>query len=113
MAFVGVVQPERFGASISVADLIGFAMTREIGCLMIGLILAGRTGAAFASSIGSIQANEEVDALQIFSINRIHYLVLPCFIALPWIVLLLCMFALYEGRFVEVSSPDKKGAECD
>jgi phospholipid/cholesterol/gamma-HCH transport system permease protein len=93
MAFVGVVQLEHFSVNTYVADLVDFAMTREIECLMTGLILAERTGAAFAASIGSMQANEEVDALQTFAINRIHYLVIPRLIALARTMLLLCMFA--------------------
>jgi phospholipid/cholesterol/gamma-HCH transport system permease protein len=93
VAFVSVVQLERFGASIYVADLVSLAMTREMGCLMTGVIMAGRTGAAFAASIGSMQANEELDALQTFGINRVHYLVLPRLIALALMMPLLCMFA--------------------
>ncbi|MDR1303420.1 MAG: ABC transporter permease [Puniceicoccales bacterium] len=93
LAFVSVVQLERFGASIYVADLVSLAMAREMGCLMTGVIMAGRTGAAFAASIGSMQANEELDALQTFGINRIHYLVLPRLIALALMMPLLCMFA--------------------
>lgn len=93
IAFISVVQLERFGASIYVADLVSLAMTREMGCLMTGVIMAGRTGAAFAASIGSMQANEELDALQTFGINRIHYLVLPRLIALALMMPLLCMFA--------------------
>ncbi|UPA28294.1 MAG: ABC transporter permease [Verrucomicrobiota bacterium] len=93
MAFVSVVQLERFGASIYVADLVALAMTREMGCLMIGVIIAGRTGAAFAATIGSMQVNEELDALQTFGIDRISYLVLPRVVALALMMPLLCIFA--------------------
>ncbi|MDR3317266.1 MAG: ABC transporter permease [Puniceicoccales bacterium] len=93
MAFVSVVQLTRFGANIYVADLVALAMTREMGCLMTGVIMAGRTGAAFAASIGSMQVNEELDALQTFGINRIHYLVLPRVVALALMMPLLCIFA--------------------
>ncbi|MDR1435413.1 MAG: ABC transporter permease [Puniceicoccales bacterium] len=93
MAFVSVVQLERFGASIYVADLVGLAMTREMGCLMTGVIMAGRTGAAFAASIGSMQANEELDALQTFGIDKMIYLVLPRVFALALMMPLLCIFA--------------------
>ncbi|MDR1906810.1 MAG: ABC transporter permease [Puniceicoccales bacterium] len=93
MAFVSVVQLERFGASIYVADLVALAMTREMGCLMTGFIMAGRTGAAFAASIGSMQANEELDALQTFGINRMAYLVAPRVTALALMMPLLCIFA--------------------
>jgi phospholipid/cholesterol/gamma-HCH transport system permease protein len=93
MAFVSVVQLERFGASIYVADLVALAMTREMGCLMTGFIMAGRTGAAFAASIGSMRANEELDALQTFGIDRMAYLVAPRVIALAMMMPLLCIFA--------------------
>ncbi|MDR0740345.1 MAG: ABC transporter permease [Puniceicoccales bacterium] len=97
MAFVGVIQLERFGASIYVADLVALAMTREMGCLMTGVIMAGRTGAAFAASIGSMQVNEELDALQTFGIDRITYLVIPRMIALAMMMPLLCIFADLVG----------------
>lgn len=93
LAFVSVVQLERFGASIYVADLVGLAMTREMGCLMIGVILAGRTGASFAASIGSMQVNEELDALQTFGIDKMSYLVMPRVVALALMMPLLCIFA--------------------
>lgn len=93
LAFVSVVQLGRFGASIYVADLVGLAMTREMGCLMIGVILAGRTGASFAASIGSMQVNEELDALQTFGIDKMGYLVMPRVVALALMMPLLCIFA--------------------
>jgi phospholipid/cholesterol/gamma-HCH transport system permease protein len=93
MAFISVTQLERFNASIYVADLVGLMMTREMGCLMTGVIMAGRTGAAFAASIGSMQANEELDALRTFGINRTIYLILPRMIALTLMMPLLCIFA--------------------
>lgn len=93
MAFVSVVQLERFGASIYVADLVALAMTREMGCLMIGVIIAGRTGASFAATIGSMRVNEELDALQTFGIDRMAYLVVPRVIALALMMPILCIFA--------------------
>jgi phospholipid/cholesterol/gamma-HCH transport system permease protein len=93
MAFISVIQLERFGAGIYVADLVALAMTREMGCLMTGVIMAGRTGAAFAASIGSMQANEELDALQTFGIDRMAYLVVPRVVALALMMPLLCIFA--------------------
>jgi phospholipid/cholesterol/gamma-HCH transport system permease protein len=93
MAFVSVVQLERFGASIYVADLVALAMTREMGCLMTGVIMAGRTGAAFAASIGSMQVNEELDALQTFGIDRMIHLVVPRVVALAIMMPLLCIFS--------------------
>jgi phospholipid/cholesterol/gamma-HCH transport system permease protein len=97
MAFVSVIQLERFGASIYVADLVALAMTREMGWLMTGIIMAGRTGAAFAASIGSMQANEELDALQTFGIDRVAHLVVPRMVALTLMMPLLCIFADFVG----------------
>jgi phospholipid/cholesterol/gamma-HCH transport system permease protein len=64
LAFIGAVQLMMFGAQIFVADLVAIAMTRVMGAVMVGVIMAGRTGAAFAAQIGTMQVNEEIDALQ-------------------------------------------------
>jgi hypothetical protein len=63
LAYSGAIVLKRFGGEIWVADLIGVAMTREMGALMAAITLSGRTGAAFAAEIGSMKANEEIDAL--------------------------------------------------
>ena len=63
LAFMGAVQLQSFGASVYVADLVAIAATREMGCLMTGIIMAGRTGAAFAAQLGTMRVNEEIDAL--------------------------------------------------
>ena len=68
-------------------------MTREMGCLMLGVIMSGRTGAAFAASLGSMQVNEELDALQTFGINKVDFLVIPRVLALTLMMPLLCIFA--------------------
>ena len=64
LAFMGAVQLQQFGAQIFVADLVGLGMVREMGCVMTGIIMAGRTGAAFAAQLGTMQVNEEIDALR-------------------------------------------------
>ena len=64
MAFVGSVQLEKFNAEIYIADLVCLAMVREMGALMVGIIMAGRTGASFAAEIGSMKLNEELDSLR-------------------------------------------------
>jgi len=64
LAFVGAIQLKMFGAQIFVADIVGIAMVRIMGAIMTGIIVAGRTGAAFAAQIGTMQVNEEIDALQ-------------------------------------------------
>ncbi|MDP4846633.1 MAG: ABC transporter permease, partial [Akkermansiaceae bacterium] len=77
LAFVGNVQLANFGASLYVADLVGLAMVREMGVMMTAIIMSGRTGAAFAASIGSMKANQEIDALKTFGFNPFDFLVLP------------------------------------
>lgn len=92
LAFVGAVQLRQFGVEIYVANLVGIAMLREMGALMTAIIMAGRTGAAFAAELASMQANEEVDALSTFGFNAVDFLVLPRVIAL---VLMMPLLALY------------------
>jgi phospholipid/cholesterol/gamma-HCH transport system permease protein len=97
LAFVGAVQLTRFGASIYVADLVGIATVREMGCIMTGIILCGRTGAAFAAQLGTMKVNEEISALQTFGISPIEFLVLPRMVALILVMPFLCAFADFIG----------------
>jgi phospholipid/cholesterol/gamma-HCH transport system permease protein len=97
IAFIGVIQLQKFAADIYVADLVGLAVTRELGVIMVGVIMAGRTGAAFAAQIGSMQVNEEVDALTTFGISPIQFLVVPRVIALVLMMPLLCVCADFVG----------------
>lgn len=93
LAYVGAVQLRQFGAQIYVADLVGIAMTREMGAMMAAIIMAGRTGAAFAASLGTMQVNEEIDALTTLGISPIEFLVLPRMLALALMMPLLCVYA--------------------
>src|SRR5262249_25759864 len=93
LAFVGAVQLEQFGAQIYVADLVGIAMAREMGALMTAIIMSGRTGAAFAAQLGTMQVNEEIDALSTFGLSPMQFLVLPRMIALIVMMPLLCIYA--------------------
>lgn len=97
LAFVGAVQLEQFGAQIYVADLVGLAMVRQMGALMAAIIMAGRTGAAFAAQLGSMKVNEEIDALTTMGIPPLDFLVLPRFIALVVMMPLLCIYANVLG----------------
>lgn len=97
LAFVGAVQLAPFGASIYVADLVAIAMTREMGCLMTGIIICGRIGASFAAQIGAMQVNEEVDSLKTFGFDPVEFLVLPRLAALFLMMPLLCLFADLMG----------------
>jgi len=96
-AFVGSVQLKLFGAQIYVADIVGLAMVRELGAMMTGIIMAGRTGAAFAAQLGTMQVNEEVDALTTMGLNPAEYLVAPRMIALVLMMPLLCLYADFLG----------------
>lgn len=93
LAFVGAVELQRFGASIYVSDLVGIATVREMGCVMTGIILCGRTGAAFAAQLGTMKVNEEITALQTFGISPLEFLVLPRMLALIIMMPFLCVFA--------------------
>jgi phospholipid/cholesterol/gamma-HCH transport system permease protein len=77
MAYQSAVQLEQFGANIFVADLVGLAMTRELAPLMTGIIICGRSGAAFAAELGTMKVSEEVDALRTLGLLPLRYLVLP------------------------------------
>jgi phospholipid/cholesterol/gamma-HCH transport system permease protein len=97
LAFMGAVQLRQFGAQIYVADLVGLGMTREMGAIMTGIIMAGRTGAAFAAQLGTMQVNEEIDALQTMGIPPMEFLVLPRMLALMLMMPLLCVYADLVG----------------
>jgi phospholipid/cholesterol/gamma-HCH transport system permease protein len=93
LAFVGAIELQRFGASIYVSDLVGIATVREMGCIMTGIILCGRTGAAFAAQLGTMKVNEEISALETFGISPLEFLVLPRMVALILMMPFLCVFA--------------------
>ncbi|MBU0664698.1 MAG: ABC transporter permease [Proteobacteria bacterium] len=93
LAFVGAVQLQLFGAEIYIANLVGLGMTREMGAMMAAIIMAGRTGAAFAAQLGTMQVNEEIDALQTMGIAPVDFLVLPRMSALLLMMPLLALWA--------------------
>ncbi len=97
LAFVGVVQLNKFGAGIYVADLVAVGVVREMGAIMAGIIMAGRTGAAFAAQLGTMKVNEEIDALKTMGIDPIDFLVLPKLIALIVMMPLLSIYANFLG----------------
>jgi phospholipid/cholesterol/gamma-HCH transport system permease protein len=97
LGFVGAVQLEQFGASIYVANLVAVAMTREIGCIMTAIVMAGRTGAAFAAQLGTMTTNQEIDALSTMGISPMEFLVLPRMVALIAMMPLLTIYADLVG----------------
>ena len=97
LAFVGAVQLQQFGASIFVANLVAIAMTREIGCIMTAIVMAGRTGAAFAAQLGTMNTNQEIDALSTMGISPMEFLVLPRMLALIAMMPLLTVYSDLVG----------------
>jgi phospholipid/cholesterol/gamma-HCH transport system permease protein len=93
LAFMSAVQLQNFGAQVYVADLVAIGATREMGCLMTGIIMAGRTGAAFAAQLGSMRVNEEIDALLTMGIPPLEFLVLPRVLALVLMMPLLTVYS--------------------
>jgi phospholipid/cholesterol/gamma-HCH transport system permease protein len=96
-AFVGVMQLNMFGAGIYTADLVAVAMIREMAPIMTAIIMAGRTGAAYAAQIGTMKVNEEIDALKTLGMQPIDFLVTPRVIALVLMMPLLTMYASLMG----------------
>jgi phospholipid/cholesterol/gamma-HCH transport system permease protein len=97
LAFVGANQLRQFGAQIYVANLVGLSMAREMGAMMTGIIMAGRTGAAFAAQLGTMVVNQETDALITMGLNPVEFLVVPRMLALMLMVPLLCIYADLVG----------------
>jgi phospholipid/cholesterol/gamma-HCH transport system permease protein len=93
LAFVGVVQLKLFGAQVYVANLVAIAMAREMGALMTGIIMAGRVGAAYAAQLGTMQVNEEIDALTTMGIAPMEFLVLPRLLAMLLMMPLLTIYS--------------------
>jgi phospholipid/cholesterol/gamma-HCH transport system permease protein len=97
LAFIASIQLKMFGAQIYVADVVGIGIVRVMGAVMTGVIMSGRTGAAFAAQIGTMQVNEEIDALQTLGLSPVEYLVLPRMISLTLMMPLLCVYADLMG----------------
>jgi phospholipid/cholesterol/gamma-HCH transport system permease protein len=93
------MQLRKFGATIYMTDLVGLTMAREMGCIMTAVIMSGRTGAAFAAQIGSMNVNQEIDALETLGLSPVEYLVLPRTLALVLMLPLLTLYANVLGWF--------------
>jgi phospholipid/cholesterol/gamma-HCH transport system permease protein len=106
LGFLGAIQLRMFGAEIYVADLVGIGMVRMMSPIMTGIIMAGRTGAAFAAQLGTMQVNEEIDALETMGVPPMEFLVMPRMVALILMMPLLCVYAdlmgILGGVFVGV-----------
>ena len=97
LAFVGGNELELFGAQIYIANLVTTGMAQEMGPLMAAVIMAGRTGAAFAAELGTMQVNQETDALRTLAVDPIQYLVVPRMLALMLMLPLLAGYAILMG----------------
>ena len=97
LAFVGVIQLKMFGAEIYVSSLVAVSMTRIMGAIMTGIILAGRTGASYAAVIGTMQVNEEIDALTTLGVTPSDYLIMPRVLALTAMTPLLVLYSDFMG----------------
>ncbi len=99
LGYIGALQLEKFGAEVFIGDMVGVAMTREITAIITGIIMAGRTGAAFAAQLGTMKVNEEIDALKSMGLSPMEFLVLPRMLALMLMMPLLAIYANFMGIF--------------
>jgi len=110
IAFLGVVVLKRFGAGYYVSYLVGYGMLREMGALMTGIIMAGRTGAGFAAELGSMKITEEIDALSTLGISPVDHLVLPrvlgLFVMMPLLVVYADLVGIVGGMGVSLAMID-------
>lgn len=97
LAFVGAVQLAKFGAGVFVADLVAIAVSREMAAIITAVVIAGRTGAAFAAELATMQTNEEIDALEVLGLGAMDFLVLPRVASLLLMMPLLFIFACLAG----------------
>ncbi len=104
LAYTAAIVLRQFGGDIWIADLIGLSMVREMGAVMTAVVLAGRTGAAYAATLGNMKANEEIDALETLGISPVQFLVLPRMLALavmmPLLTLYSCALGIIGGMVV-------------
>ncbi|MCC6414799.1 MAG: MlaE family lipid ABC transporter permease subunit [Opitutaceae bacterium] len=110
LAYTGALILRQYGGDIYVADLVGISMVREMGALMTAIVLAGRTGAAFAAHLGNMKANEEIDALNTLGISPVDFLVMPRLVALCLMMPLLALYAnclgIVGGMFIALGVLD-------
>jgi phospholipid/cholesterol/gamma-HCH transport system permease protein len=97
LAFVGAAALKPFGAGIYVANVVAIAMLRELGAVMTAVVMAGRTGSAYAAQLATMKLTEELDALETMAIPAVDFLVLPRVLALSLMQPLLCVYANFVG----------------
>ncbi len=97
MAYTGSIVVRQYGGDIWIADMVGLAVVREMGPMMAAIVLAGRTGAAFAATLGNMKANEEIDALETLGVSPVDFLVMPRLGALFFMMPLLALYSNFLG----------------
>jgi phospholipid/cholesterol/gamma-HCH transport system permease protein len=107
VAFMSSFQLAQFGAVIYVADLVGIGFVRELGSLLTGILISGRSGSAFAAEIGTMKVNEEVDALEVMGFEPVRFLAVPKVLAtmavMPALTIYAILFGLLGGLIVGAS----------
>jgi phospholipid/cholesterol/gamma-HCH transport system permease protein len=110
MAYQGALQLEKFGATIFVVDMVSISVLREMGVLLAAIMVAGRSGSAFAASLGVMNLNEEIDALRVMGLNPNQILILPrvfgLLIALPLLTLVADLAGLAGGMLLSTTVLD-------
>lgn len=110
ISFLGAVVLQQFGAGYYVSYLVGYGMLREMGALMTGIIMAGRTGAAFAAELGSMKITEEIDALETLGISPVDHLVMPrvlgLFVMMPMLTVYADFIGMIGGMIVAIAFLD-------
>lgn len=97
LALQSAYQMQKMSAEMYIASLVALSLTRELGPVLTGLIVAGRCGAAISAELGTMRVTEQVDALETMSVNPVHYLVVPRFLAMVIVVPMLTIFADFFG----------------
>lgn len=109
LAYTGAIVVRQYGGDIWIADMVGLAVVREMGPMMAAIVLAGRTGAAYAATLGSMKANEEIDALTTVGVSPIDFLVMPRIVALfcmmPFLALYSDALGILGGMAIAAAPP--------
>jgi phospholipid/cholesterol/gamma-HCH transport system permease protein len=116
MGLQGAYQLAKFGATYFVTALVGVSMTRELGPLMTAIIIAGRSGSAFAAELGTMKVSEEIDALEAMGLDSVRYLVVPKYLAMlvmmPCLTLISDLAGILGGTAFEMTQLDKTFSMC-
>ena len=112
----GAYQLAKFGATYFVTALVGVSMTRELGPLLTAIIIAGRSGSAFAAELGTMKVSEEIDALEAMGLNSVRFLVVPKYLAMlvmmPCLTLISDLSGILGGAIFEIVQLDKTLSMC-